>query len=166
MTERSFEIEFRRLYIPLCMYALRMVEDIDDARDVVQEAFSKAWCVVQSDQEIANFKAYMYRMVRNDSISLLRNRHDYKEINDIEKIDDTTIDTSERDARLWNEIEKLPEQCRRIFLMSKRDGLSNAEIAQELGISVKTVKNQITKAFSRLREALSYNKKPFFLPFL
>lgn len=50
--------------------------------------------------------------------------------------------------------------------MSKRDGFSNQEIADELGISIKTVKNQMTKALSRLREALSTGHKPFFLPFL
>lgn len=50
--------------------------------------------------------------------------------------------------------------------MSKRDGLTNEEIAEEMGISIKTVKNQMTKAYGRLREALSDNHKPFFLPFL
>lgn len=50
--------------------------------------------------------------------------------------------------------------------MSKRDGYSNEEIADELGISIKTVKNHMTKAFSRLREALNSGHKPFFLPFL
>ena len=50
--------------------------------------------------------------------------------------------------------------------MSKRDGMSNAGIADELGISVKTVENQMTKAFSRLREALAPERKVFFLPFL
>ena len=50
--------------------------------------------------------------------------------------------------------------------MSKRDGYSSEEIADELGISIKTVKNQMTKAFSRMREALSDGHKPFFLPFL
>jgi RNA polymerase sigma-70 factor (ECF subfamily) len=50
--------------------------------------------------------------------------------------------------------------------MSKQDGLSNEEIAEELNISIKTVKNQMTKAFSRLRDALDPKRKPFFLPFL
>lgn len=59
-----------------------------------------------------------------------------------------------------------PAKCREVFLMSKRDGLSNAEIADELDISIKTVKNHMTKAFATLREALSDGHKPFFLPFL
>ena len=79
---------------------------------------------------------------------------------------DETVDTSQRDARVWKAIDELPERCREVFLLSKHDGLSNEEIAEELGISIKTVKNQMTKAFSRLREALSDGHKPFFLPFL
>ena len=59
-----------------------------------------------------------------------------------------------------------PEKCREVFLLSKRDGLSNDQIAEKMGISVKTVKNQMTKAYSRLRDALSGGYKPFFLPFL
>ena len=82
---------------------------------------------------------------------------------DVEQED---IDTSERDAAVWKAIDELPERCRHIFLMSKRDGLSNEEIAVELGLSVKTVKNQLTKALSRLRESLGKGRKPFFLPFL
>ena len=67
---------------------------------------------------------------------------------------------------VYQSIDKLPEACRRIFLLSKRDGLGNQEIADELGISIKTVKNQLTKAYARLREDLSDGHKPFFLPFL
>lgn len=62
-------------------------------------------------------------------------------------------------------MDNLPEKCREIFLMSKRDGLSNDEIAAELAISVKTVKNQMTKALARLREALDGGHKPFFFLF-
>ena len=79
---------------------------------------------------------------------------------------DDTRSHTEPDARIWHAIDKLPEACRRIFLLSKRDGLGNQEIADELGISIKTVKNQLTKAYARLREDLSDGHKPFFLPFL
>ena len=84
----------------------------------------------------------------------------------ISEICEEVIDTSFRDARIWKAIDELPEKCREIFLMSKRDGLTNAEIAEEMNISIKTVKNQMTKAFARLRESLSTGHKPFFLPFL
>ena len=89
-----------------------------------------------------------------------------EDIDSIPEICEEIIDTSFRDAQIWKAIDELPEKCREIFLMSKRDGFSNAEIAEELGISIKTVKNQMTKAFARLRESLTTGHKPFFLPFL
>ncbi|MDE6336757.1 MAG: sigma-70 family RNA polymerase sigma factor, partial [Muribaculaceae bacterium] len=116
---------------------------------------------------------------RNGCLSFLRNQKETVAFDDmpenakdtidlsaLQDVDEETIDTSVRDARIWKAIDELPERCREVFLMSKRDGFSNDEIAEELGISVKTVKNQMTKAFSRLRDALSSGHKPFFLPFL
>ena len=59
---------------------------------------------------------------------------------------------SERDARLWTAIDHLPTERKKIFLLSKRDGLTYQEIATELGISIKTVEHQISKALKTLRE--------------
>ncbi|MDE5878045.1 MAG: RNA polymerase sigma-70 factor [Muribaculaceae bacterium] len=166
MTGREFDALFRQLYLPLGMYALRIVDNAECAEDLVVEAFMKAWQSVEAGKEIDNFKGYMYRSVRNECISFLRNRREQVGLECVPEVDDEVVDTSERDARIWKAIDELPERCREVFLMSKRDGLSNDEIAEELNISVKTVKNQMTKAFTRLREALSTGHKPFFLPFL
>lgn len=166
MTEREFDLKFRNLYLPLGMYALRIVDDADVAEDLVEEAFTKAWQGVREGREIENFKSYMYRSVRNECISYLRSVREKVSLEEIPEADEENEDTSVRDARIWRAIEDLPARCREVFLLSKRDGLSNDEIAEELGLSVKTVKNQMTKAFSRLREALSSGHKPFFLPFL
>ncbi len=166
MTIREFESYFKALYLPLGMYALRIVEDIDQAEDTVQEAFAKAWIQVEGGAEIGNFKSYIYRMVRNEAISILRQRKTNIAIEDAGDVPEEQVDTSERDAKLWAAIDDLPDRCREIFLMSKRDGLSNQEIADELGLSVSTVKNQMSKAFDKLRTALSEHPKAFFLPFL
>lgn len=56
------------------------------------------------------------------------------------------------EAKVWTALDSLPPKCREIFLMSKRDGMSYLEIAEELQLSVKTVEAQITKAYKRLRE--------------
>lgn len=166
MTRREFELHFKSLYMPLGMYALRIVEDVEAAEDLVQDAFMKAWLAVEGGADIDRFRNYMYQIVRNECISYLRKQKETVSLDNVPEADEETVDTSVRDARLWQAIDKLPERCREVFLLSKRDGLSNEEIANELGISIKTVKNQMTKAFARLREALSPNHKPFFLPFL
>lgn len=166
MTGREFEERFRRLYLPLGMYAMRIVDDAETAQDMAQEAFARAWEFVRAGHEIDNFSAFMYRTVRNVCLDYLRGRREMADVDSIPDVGEEDIDTSVRDARIWKAIDALPEKCREIFLMSKRDGCSNEEIADELGISIKTVKNQMTKAFARLREALSDGHKPFFLPFL
>lgn len=166
MTKGEFKTYFRRLYLPLGMYALRIVDNADDAEDIVEDTFLKVWQAIASGSEIDNFSSYMYRSVRNECVSFCRGRKELENIDSIPEISEEVIDTSFRDARIWKAIDDLPDKCREIFLMSKRDGFSNEEIAEELNISIKTVKNQMTKAFARLREALSVTHKPFFLPFL
>ncbi len=166
MTSREFESLFRKLYLPLGMYALRIVDDADVAEDMVQDAFTKAWTFIDEGGKILNFSSFMYRSVHNVCLSYLRGKEEMLGEDSIPEVDEDDIDTSLRDAKIWKAIDNLPAKCREIFLMSKRDGLTNQEIAEELGISIKTVKNQMTKAFSRLREALSDGHKPFFLPFL
>lgn len=166
MTSKEFEIFFRKLYLPLGMYALRFVDDADIAEDMVQDAFMKGWLYIKGGNEVGNFTSFMYHTLRNECLKYLRDRRETLGEDFIPEISEEDIDTSLRDARVWKAIDSLPEKCREVFLMSKRDGLTNEEIAEELDISVKTVKNQMTKAFSRLREALSDRHKPFFLPFL
>lgn len=166
MKEKEFDICFRKLYLPLGMFALRIVGDAHVAEELVENTFANIWQKIYEGLEIDNFKAYLYRAVRNECLSYLRNKKETIGLENIQEIDEETIDTSERDARIWKAIEELPMKCREVFLLSKRDGLSNEEIALRMGISIKTVKNQMTKAYSRLREALLPGHKPFFLPFL
>lgn len=166
MTLKEFELNFKKLYLPLGMYALRIVNNPDVAEDLEQDAFMKAWQYLENGGKIENFSAFMYRTVRNICLSYLNGKMETLDESDIQDVGEEEIDTSLRDAAIWKVIDGLPKKCREIFLMSKRDGMTNGEIAEELGISVKTVKNQMTKAFSRLRDSLSDGHKPFFLPFL
>lgn len=166
MHPKEFEIAFRQLYLPLGMYALRIVDDADIAEDMVQEAFMKTWIQIENGAEISNLRAFLYRCVRNECLTYLSRRPDRVGEEYIPEVAEEEIDTSFRDARIWRAIDELPEKCREVFLMSKRDGASNEDIALELNISIKTVKNHMTKALARLRDSLSDGHKPFFLPFL
>lgn len=166
MNSREFERNYKRLYVPLGMYALRIVADAMVADDLVQEAFLKAWRYSEDGGMIESFSSFMYRTVRNECLLYLRSRKDMVGEEFIPEVSEEDIDTSERDARIWRAVAALPERCRKILLMGKQQGLSNQEIANELSISEKTVRNQMTKALSRLREVLKGDAKPFFLPFL
>ena len=156
LSAKEFEYQFRCLYRPLNMYALRYTENLDDAEDIVQQAFSDVWEKLVGGTSIQNLKAYMYQTVRNRSLTLVTNRQTHCETTELTDLEDLTeeerIIRSERDARLWTAIDHLPTERKKIFLLSKRDGLTYQEIATELGISIKTVEHQISKALKTLRE--------------
>ena len=98
----------------------------------------------------------MYQAVRNRSLSLVTQPADMQTTDQLPDMADLSeeeqVYNSERDARLWNAIDGLPPERKKIFLLSKRDGLKYQEIAEELNISIKTVENQMGKALKSLRE--------------
>lgn len=153
----EFEQSFRELYRPLCLFALRFTECIDDAEDIVQQAFADVWDKNSNNIVISNLKSYMYQAVRNRSLSLVTQSPEVIQTTDfLPDMEDTSeeelIYSSERNARLWAAIDELPPERKKIFLLSKRDGLKYQEIAEELDLSVKTVENQMGKALKSLRE--------------
>lgn len=152
----EFESHFKTWYRPLCLFALRYVERTEDAEDIVQQAFTDVWEKNTQGIMINNLKSYLYRTVHNRSITLIAASPVLTATDNLsEEVDmicEEDINTAERDARLWEAIDSLPPSRRRIFLLSKRDGLKYQQIADQLKISVKTVENQMGKALKSLRE--------------
>ena len=158
-TTIDFEGLFRYNYRPLCLYALHYLGDSDLAEDIVQESYTSLWEKLQEGANVFNRKSYLYMMVRNRCLDHLRKKsipteslkpYDTYGIID----DDDAQERSQTEARLWTAIDSLPEKCREVFILSKRDGLKYEEIAEELGLSVNTVRNQISKALKVLKEGV------------
>lgn len=162
MTPREFDAAYRRLQLPLGMYALRLLDDVDAAQDAVQTVFLRLWeQLSRPGPQPDDFARYAYRAVRNECLSRLRHNAalrqeslDETPVDTLPAVADSDIDTAERDAALWKAVGALPDRCREVFLLSKRDDLSHKEIAARMGISVKTVEAQITKALRTLRALL------------
>lgn len=170
-TTPDIEPLFRAHYRALCLFALHYVGDVAAAEDVVMDCFVRL--VERTALPISGgatgeaelcTKSYLYQMVRNASIDHLRRRASQAVAEASLPLDagidvaDTTAEEeqllqerSEREARLWSAIDRLPKACRNVLLLSKRDGLKNREIAEALGISLKTVEAQLTKAYATLR---------------
>lgn len=151
----NIEHLFRTHYRALCVYVLHYVGDTAVAEDLVMDCFVKLAEKTDRDESITAPKSYLYRMARNSSLDWLqahdRSTTDTDTLPDLPTDDDELRERSEREARLWTEIDRLPCMCRRVLLMSKRDGKKNRDIASELGISIKTVEAHITKAYATLR---------------
>lgn len=153
----NIEQLFRQHYRPLCIYAVHFLGDIDTAEDVVMDCFVRFAEKTDNGEELAAPKSYLYSMTRNACLDHIR-RDPFSNTTSADTglanltADDNELqERSEREARLWTEIDNLPEMCRRVFLMSKRDGKRNSDIADTLGISIKTVEAHMHKAYTILR---------------
>lgn len=159
-SDRKINVDeiFRRYYRPLCLYALHFLHVTENAEDVVQDCVADFIELTDERGEaVADIRSYLFMMVRNRCLDMLRqeSRIDHSRgADEMEEIsDDSDLEESSFiEARMWTAIDSLPERCREAFLLSKRDGLKYEEIAEELGISVNTVKNQISKALKTLKD--------------
>lgn len=154
METSTIEKLFRNHYDSLCLYATHYVGDIEVAEDIVMECFLRFQSRQENGETILSEKSYLYQMVRNECLEYNRKTQRINTTYSLPEICDNEqelIERSEREARLWKAVDSLPDGCRNVLLLSKRDGLKNREIAEELGISIKTVEAQISKAYRVLR---------------
>lgn len=141
----------------MCLYALNYTGTYEDAEDVVQQLFTELWEKdSRGELEIANLKSYLYTAVKNRGLKFIRRARAVQPIEEAEGVvadedGEEEILRVEQEARLWDWIDELPTERRNVFLMAKQRGMKYKEIAEELGISVKTVENQMGKALQSLR---------------
>jgi RNA polymerase sigma-70 factor (ECF subfamily) len=160
-TKQDFEILFNTHYNNLCAYANNFLKDVDAAEEVVQEILFKLWTNRDSIEITSSIQSYLFRSVRNASLNLIKHitvredykvQHEYEMQNTISSEDEMIV--SELEQKIRSAIDQLPMERKKIFIMSRYDGLKYAEIAEKLNLSVSTVENQMVKALKFLREEL------------
>ena len=162
-TKEGFEMLFNQHYEPLCGFVFGMIKDYDASEDVIQELFVKFWGKRNDIPDDISIKAYLYRAARNMALNQIKhfgikkdfNLYNREEMSDAEQNIGNPAETSELENMIDQAIKRLPTERKKIFLMSRNDGLKYKEIAGELNISIKTVENQMGKALSTLRTELS-----------
>jgi RNA polymerase sigma-70 factor (ECF subfamily) len=159
--EAAFEELFHFYYEPLCRYATGIVLEPEEAEEIVQQVFLRIWERRAELNITVSFKAYLYRSVHNASLNHKQRRKQHVRFDDAPlRVVHAAEASHEMDVKmLEKEIGKalntLPEQCRKIFELSRFEELKYREIAELLDISVKTVENQMGKALRIMRERLS-----------
>lgn len=161
--DSSFEALFKSNFRRLFSYALTLLRDDSHAEEIVQNVFYKIWEKKGRIDIQTSVTAYLYRSVYNDCINYLKHKKvkaayiQHKSWAQYNESDNATskVQLSELQKKLDTALSELPEQCRTIFQMSRFEELKYQEIAARLGISVKTVENQMGKALRILRTKLA-----------
>lgn len=160
--KKSFEVLFRDLYPALCAFARKLLNDMDSAEEVVQDVFFTIWKKRQEINVEHDLVSYIYTSVRNRCLAYLKRikiRAEYaKYVLSEYEMEQFTVEDELRLQELEALVEKtlkaLPLRTRKIFELSRFDGLKYQEIAVQLSISVKTVEVNISKALKVFRKNL------------
>jgi RNA polymerase sigma-70 factor (ECF subfamily) len=171
--QSSFRLLFDSYYKSLYAYALKFV-DHDFANDIVQDLFSTIWDKKGELKIKTSLHNYLFTGIRNNCLQSLekqkvrsRYQNEKKIQFSIEEINYFQSQASQSllEIELQNKIEdaicKLPDQCQKVFRLSRIQRIKNNEIAEQLEISPKTVEKHLTKALKIMREELKD-----YLPFL
>lgn len=160
--EEGCELLFRRYHRALCSHALRFVYSREAAEDIVSEVFCKIWKNSSFESVTSSYRYYLFSSVRNEAYSYLR--AEFTKFDSLETYHNPEASPGQRPDqitqyeetyhRVKELVEQLPPQCRKVFLMNRFEGMRYQEIAEELGLSVKTVDSHLVKAVKLVRSGL------------
>lgn len=155
----SYNKLFVRYYSRLCYYVYRMLMDKEDAEDVVQELFLTLWNNRKKIEINENVSGYLYRMAKNMALNHIRSETNYRSVLEnreepLSYYEENQLESEEFRIALNDCINRLPDRCKEVLLLHRVKGLKQKEIADQLSISVKTIKNQIYSSLQRLKKCL------------
>lgn len=159
-SKKEFNLLFEKYWQKGYSAAYKRLKNEEDAKDVVQEIFTKIWLNRQT-QAIENFPAYLHVAIRNNVIKFLSKQKPCHPLFDI--LENIPQEHSEADSKLlWNEflesyealLEKMPPKRQEIFRLRYHENQTTRDISMQLGITRKTVQNQLGKAVQSLKVAL------------
>lgn len=170
--QKAFKYIFDRYYVPLCRFADQILKDASLAEEIVDDVIFYLWEHREDIEITHSLKAYLMHSVRNRCINELKSLSHRTELNfttylseeNIDFLDTVFMDDNhplgsllehELEDELLRCIESLPEECKRVFKKSRFEQKKYEEIAEELNISVNTVKYHIKNALAYLSSHLS-----------
>jgi len=159
---KAFEVVFIAYFNKVKYFINGLVKSESDAEELAQEIFVKLWVGRESIVVEKSFSSYLYVIARNAAFNFIKSRlvrdsylNDQIHNSEDSATSEEVIVAKETELLLKMIVSKMPEQRRRIYEMSRNQGLKNDEIAQQLNISKKTVENQLSLALKELRQVFS-----------
>jgi RNA polymerase sigma-70 factor (ECF subfamily) len=160
-TPAAFSHFYNQFYTPLYYFARKIMDDPVVAEDVIADSFLKLWQKHEQFDSEDHIKNFLYLTTKNACLNIRAHVRHKKNLasalpNAIlgEDLVLNQIIRAQLYRCIYNAVECFPAECRRIFKMSFLEGMKNQEIADKLGLSVKTVKNQKARAIHLLRKTL------------
>lgn len=169
----AFRFLIELYYDDLYIFAQSLCRNEDLSKDLVQEVFFSLWENRKNVKTKSVLKGWLYQSLKNKFIDHIR-KHKKEtvlvETNLAETTEQIAFGENQQELNrkvnlLEKEIELLPKKCHEVFVLSKKEGLSNQEIADYMNISLKTVEGHLTKALKILREKLRDQFKLLFTLF-
>ena len=159
---KSFEKLFERYYDRYFSFACALLHDADAAEDVLQNVFLKLWIGRDRLDENRSVENYLLVSVRNEIFDYLRLKYNQTVVRgETPEKEDTSADIeeeifwSETSDRLDKIIKNMPPQRQRIFMMSRYENMASKDIADALGLSIRTVERHIYLALQDLKQIIS-----------
>lgn len=172
--EQTYDLLFKKLYKPLCFFALKIIYDKDKAEDIVQDCLLKLWLKKDDFVKFEKVQSYLYLSVKNACIDNLEHqkvvlKHEvylqhqpyHEEYNALDLIVHAEIL-----RKVANAIDTLPIKCKRVIQLTYNEGKSPKDIADELGVTVSTVTNQKLRGIAILKQRLCEPEYIIFISFL
>jgi len=159
---KAYDALFLLYYPKVKNFLLGFVKDANEASDMAQDIFFKVWTHREQIAEVKSLKPYLFRMAKNmvyDHFEHSLVKENYIQKQELSPYYDDIIEdiyAQELESLIDLAVEQMPDQRRRIFTMSRKEGKSNDEIAQQLHINKRTVENHITQALQDIRKAINY----------
>ena len=177
--EKIFEQVFQLNYNNIVGFASQFVKDFDQAKSIAQDSFIKLWQNRSKVETPGGIKSFLYTSTKTDCLNYLRHekvvrKHQKESLEDrerklevetLEAISFESLEFSELDRLIKKTIEELPGKCRQVFIKSRYENKKNQEIADEMGIALKSVEANMTRALKAFRKALSDYQFIFFMLF-
>lgn len=157
----AFKEIFRAYYARIHAFTYGFLKNTDETDELVQTVFIKLWDKREMLPHVRQFDAYLFTLTKHAVFNFIEARH-LIPVPDEDLPDSACEDTPyeelvAHDLQLLIDltVEHMPPQRRQIFCLSRREGLSNEEIAERLGIQKKTVENHLNLALKELRDIIS-----------
>ena len=178
--EETYIFLFREYYVSLCAYSRRYVGRKDIAEDIVSDTFLKIWERRKRLEINTSIKAYLFHAVCNNSLNYLRKLKAENNLEEYfwetssenlgfevtsEEIEEQSLIMENMNQKIELAVKKLPEQQQRAFRLKRLEGKKTKEVAEIMGLSVKTIEMHLSKATFHLRQNLK-DYLPSFLLFL